>query len=71
MPAPGCGRHQAGREGWQVAQRQFPAGTRVVDLDLSGVRLHELSLAGAKVSDADLVGAQICEDIVGRTVNGV
>jgi hypothetical protein len=52
-------------------QRQFPAGSRVEDLDLSGVRLHGANLGGARLTDSSLIGADISGDIEGLVVNGV
>jgi hypothetical protein len=51
--------------------RQFPHGSRVDDLDLSGVHLHGAILEGAKLTDADLRGADISGDIGGLRLNGV
>jgi hypothetical protein len=51
--------------------RQFPAGSRVDNLDLSGVRLHGTNLEGAKLTDAYLCGADISGDIEGLRINGV
>lgn len=52
-------------------ERQFPKGSRVVDLDLSGVHLHGASFEGARLTDAYLVGADISGDIEGLRINGV
>lgn len=52
-------------------RRQFPDGSRVDDLDLSGVHLHGANLEGAKLTDAYLCGADISGDIEGLRVNGV
>lgn len=52
-------------------QRQFPAGSRVEDLDLSGVRLHGANLEGARLTDSSLIGADISGDIEGLVLNGV
>jgi hypothetical protein len=51
--------------------RRFPAGTRVDDLDLSGVHLHGTMLDGARLTDTSLVGATITGDVEGLQVNGV
>jgi len=51
--------------------RLFPDGSRVDDLDLSGVHLHGANLEGAKFTDAYLCGADISGDIEGLRVNGV
>jgi uncharacterized protein YjbI with pentapeptide repeats len=51
--------------------RQFPHGSRVDDLDLSGVHLHGANLDGAKLSDAYLRDADISGDIEGLRLNGV
>jgi DinB superfamily/Pentapeptide repeats (8 copies) len=51
--------------------RQFPAGSRVDDLDLSGVHLHGVNLEGARLTDAYLPGADISGDIEGLRVNGI
>jgi hypothetical protein len=52
-------------------ERQFPRGSRVDDLDLSGVHLHGADLEGAKLTDSYLRGADISGDIEGLRVNGV
>lgn len=52
-------------------ERQFPVGSRVEDLDLSGVRLHGANFDGAKLTDTSLVGADISGDIEGTRINGV
>jgi hypothetical protein len=51
--------------------RQFPAGTRVDDLDFSGVHLHGADFEGAKLTDAHLRGAVITGDIEGLQINEV
>jgi DinB superfamily/Pentapeptide repeats (8 copies) len=51
--------------------RQFQAGTRVDDLDLSGVHLHGASLEGARLTDAYLCRADVSGDIEGLRLNGV
>lgn len=51
--------------------RPYEVGSRVDDLDLSGVRLHGPNLERAHLSDAYLVGAQITGDIEGLRINGV
>jgi hypothetical protein len=51
--------------------RLFPDGSRVDDLDLSGVHLHGANLEGAKLTDAYLCGADISGDIGGLRVNGI
>jgi hypothetical protein len=51
--------------------RQFPHGSRVNDLDLSGVHLHGANLEGAKLTDAFLRGADISGDIEGLRLNDV
>jgi hypothetical protein len=45
--------------------RQFSHGSRVDDLDLSGVHLHGANLEGARLTDASLCGADISGDIEG------
>lgn len=52
-------------------ERTFPAGTRVEDLDLSGVHLHGTNLEGARLTETYLLGASITGDIEGMHVNGV
>ena len=52
-------------------RRQFLAGSRVDDLDLSGVHLHGANLEGARLTDAYLCGADVSGDIEGLRVNGV
>jgi uncharacterized protein YjbI with pentapeptide repeats len=52
-------------------ERQFPAESRVDDLNLSGVHLHGANLEGAKLTDAFLCGADISGDIEGLRLNGV
>jgi hypothetical protein len=51
--------------------RQFPQGSRVEDLDLSGVHLHGVDLEGARITDAYLRGADISGDIKGLRINEV
>lgn len=51
--------------------RIFPDGSRVDDLDLSGVHLHGAFLEGAKLTDASLRGADISGYIDGLRVNDV
>jgi DinB superfamily/Pentapeptide repeats (8 copies) len=58
-------------EGEMSDQRQFPAGSRVDDLDLSGVRLHGTNLEGARLTETYLCGADITGDIEGLRINGV
>jgi hypothetical protein len=52
-------------------ERPFPSGSRVDDLDLSGVHLHGANLGNAKLTDTDLCGADISGDIKGLRVNGI
>ena len=52
-------------------ERQFPEGTRVDNLEFSGVHLHAASFEGARLTDADLSGADISGAIAGTLVNGV
>jgi hypothetical protein len=52
-------------------ERPFPQGSRVENLDLSGVHLHAPSFEGAKLTDADLRGADISGDIKGLRINDV
>jgi Pentapeptide repeats (8 copies) len=52
-------------------QRQFPRGSRVDGLDLSGVRLHGTNLEGARLTETYLVDAGISGDIEGLRLNGV
>jgi len=52
-------------------QRPFPPGSRVDDLDVSGVHLHAANLEGATLTDTNLRGADISGDIEGLRVNGV
>jgi hypothetical protein len=54
-----------------MPESQLPAGSRIDNLDLSGVHLHGPSLAGARLTDAYLVGADISGDIKGLRLNGV
>jgi hypothetical protein len=51
--------------------RLFPDGSRVDDLDLSGVHLHGANLESAKFTDADFRGADISGYIEGLRINGV
>jgi uncharacterized protein YjbI with pentapeptide repeats len=53
------------------AERQFPPGSRVDDLDLSGVHLHGTNLEGARLTETYLMGADISGDIEGLKLNGV
>ena len=43
-------------------RRRFPPGSRVDDLDLSGVHLHGANLEGARLTDTYLPGADISGD---------
>jgi hypothetical protein len=52
-----------------TGERMFPAGSRVDDLDLSGVHLHGANLEGVRLTDAYLCGADISGDIEGIRVN--
>jgi hypothetical protein len=52
-------------------KRRFPAGTRVDDLDLSGVHLHGVILEGAKLTDASFRGADISGNFEGAQLNGI
>jgi DinB superfamily/Pentapeptide repeats (8 copies) len=52
-------------------ERRFPRGSRVDDLDLSGVHLHGTNLEGARLTETYLVDADISGDIVGLRLNGV
>jgi DinB superfamily len=52
-------------------ERQFPRGSRVDNLDLSGVHLHGAGFGGARLTDADLGGADISGDIEGLRINDV
>lgn len=52
-------------------ERVFPSGTRVDDLDLSGVHLHGTNLEGARLTETYLMGASITGDIEDLRVNGV
>jgi DinB superfamily/Pentapeptide repeats (8 copies) len=52
-------------------ERQFPQGSRVDDLDLSGVHLHGASLEAARLTDTFLRGADISGDITGVRINDV
>lgn len=54
-----------------MPERQFREGSRVDDLDLSGVHLHGANLERARLTDAYLVGADISGDIEGLRLNGV
>ncbi|MDA8039576.1 MAG: DinB family protein [Actinomycetota bacterium] len=54
-----------------MPERQFPEGTRVDDLDLSGVHLHGTNLEGARLTETYLMGADISGDIEGLRLNGV
>lgn len=52
-------------------ERQFPPGSRVDGLDLSGVHLHGTNLEGARLTETYLMNADISGDIEGLRVNGV
>jgi hypothetical protein len=52
-------------------ERQFPEGSRMDNLEFSGVHLHAASFEGARLTDADLSGADISGAIAGTLVNGV
>jgi Pentapeptide repeats (8 copies) len=52
-------------------ERQFPRGSRVDDLDLSGVHLHGTNLEGARLTETYLMDADISGDIEGLRLNGV
>jgi hypothetical protein len=52
-------------------ERQFPQGSRVDDLDLSGVHLHGTNLDGARLTETYLMDADISGDIEGLRLNGV
>ena len=52
-------------------ERQFPQGSRVDDLDLSGVHLHGTNLEGARLTDTYLMDTDISGDIGGLRLNGV
>jgi DinB superfamily/Pentapeptide repeats (8 copies) len=54
-----------------TAERMFAEGTRVDDLDLSGVHLHSANLERARLTDTYLCGADISGDIEGLRINGV
>ncbi len=54
-----------------MPERAFPEGSRVDNLDLSGVHLHGANLEGARLTDTYLVGADISGDIEGLKLNGV
>jgi DinB superfamily/Pentapeptide repeats (8 copies) len=54
-----------------TCERQFPQGSRVDDLDLSGVHLHGAILEGTRLTDADLHDADISGDIRGLRINEV
>jgi hypothetical protein len=51
--------------------RLFPEGSRVDDLDLSGVHLHGANFEGARLTDVNLCGVDITGDIEALRVNGV
>jgi DinB superfamily len=51
--------------------RPFPEGSRVDELDLSGIHLHGVSLESATLTDAYLRGTTISGDIEGLSINGV
>jgi hypothetical protein len=52
-------------------EREFPQGSRVDDLDLSGVHLHGTNLEGARLTETYLMDADISGDIEGLRLNGV
>jgi hypothetical protein len=52
-------------------ERQFRQGSRVDDLDLSGVHLHGTNLEGARLTETDVMEAAISGDIEGLRLNGV
>jgi hypothetical protein len=52
-------------------ERLYPVGSRVDDLDVSGVHLHGANFEGAKLTDTYLLGADISGDIEGLRVNGI
>ena len=52
-------------------ERRFPQGSRVDDLDLSGVHLHGTNLEGARLTETYLMDADISGDIEGLRLNGV
>jgi hypothetical protein len=52
-------------------ERHFPRGSRVDDLDVSGIHLHGANLEGARLTDAYLCGAEISGDIEGLRINDV
>src|SRR5579875_2868037 len=54
-----------------MPERQFPEGSRVEDLDLSGVHLHGANLEGARLTDTYLVGADLSGAIAGLVLNGI
>jgi DinB superfamily/Pentapeptide repeats (8 copies) len=54
-----------------IDERPYPQGSRVDNLDLSGVHLHGADLEGVKLTDASLRGADISGDIEGLRINGV
>jgi hypothetical protein len=51
--------------------RLFPEGSRVENLDLSGVHLHGANLEGVILTDVSLCGANISGDVEGLHLNGV
>jgi hypothetical protein len=51
--------------------RPFPRGSRVDDLDLSGVHLHGANFEGSRLTDAYLCNTDISADIEGLRINGV
>ncbi|HYB18546.1 MAG TPA: pentapeptide repeat-containing protein [Streptosporangiaceae bacterium] len=51
-------------------ERQFHQGSRVDDLDLSGVHLHGTNLRGARLTETYLMDADISGDIEGLKLNG-
>jgi hypothetical protein len=52
-------------------QRPFPSGSRVAEVDLSGVHLHDVNLEGARLTDAILCDTEISGDIEGLRINDV
>jgi hypothetical protein len=54
-----------------VDGRQFPHGSRIENLQLSGVHLHGADLEGARFTDAYFRDAEISGDIKGLRINDV
>jgi len=52
-------------------ERQFPEGSRVNNLELTGVHLHGVELEGARLTDANFRNAQISGEIDGLRINDV